>query len=1135
VATVLVCVGAGIAETPRAQAAGPFWHVNSEVIPGNVPPGGTAEIVVTVTNQGDEASHGLLSIADALPGSLNATSIIGNIVKGVKKVECSIATLRCTYNEPVNPYEQIAFTVLVESGAVPGTAATLPYQVTVEGGGAPSNVSTQRVTIDEAPTPFGIQDFELLPFNEDGTAATQAGSHPFQLTTSFVLNQTAEKSARQPIALPKDVRFTLPAGLVGDPHAVAECDEADFAATNREVNFCPTDSVVGVAAVTVDEPLAKVVTRTVPVFNLVPARGEPARLGFEVIGKVPIVIDTEVSPASHYNVIATVQNASQVAGLLSSEVTLWGVPGDSRHNASRGWECVAGGAFVSQIGKACPNSNAGLGQVPFLRLPSSCATSPSHEPVTSAAEADSWAAPGAFTARLYEWMNSEGFRLGFTGCPQLAFNPQIEVVPEEHAASTPTGLHVVVRMPQHGLLEPEALSESDVRDTTVMLPAGVELSPSAANGLVGCTESQIGFEGTDAATGSEQFTSAPSLCPPASKLGTVHIHTPLLEHELEGAMYLAEPAPNGEPGKNPFGSLVALYLVARDPVSGVLVKLAGEGELDERTLRVSTTFRSAPQVPFDELTVDLFGGPRASVTTPAKCGAYQADGVLAPWSGTAPVSTLSPATDFAVTEGAGGAPCPSGALPFGPGFSAAGTVSQAGAFTGFQLELSRPDGDQALSGVTVHLPAGVAALLSSVTLCSEVQAAAAACPADSEIGHASAVAGLGPEPFVQEGGRVFITGPYHGAPFGLDIVTPAKAGPFDLGNVNVRSRLMVNPNDASVTVVSDPLPTQLKGIPLQLKRVLVTIDRPGFEFNPTSCDPGSIAGTVTGDEGAQVARASHFQVGGCENLPFAPKLTASVAGHGSRVDGTTFTVRIESAGLGQANIHKVDLELPKALPSRQETLKKACLQAVFEANPATCSPESVIGTATIHTPVLRSALRGPAYLVSHGGEAFPDVEFVLQGENITLVLDGKTDIKSGSTFSRFETAPDAPFTTFETVLPAGPHSALGVYNPASPYDLCASKLTMPTVITAQNGAVIEQSTPVVPTGCEGVASFTKAKLTRRQLLAKALKACRKKYKRPSARRARCERAAKHRYAGKTSTTHAKKGTTHAKKARRGHP
>ena len=605
-------------------------------------------------------------------------------------------------------------------------------------------------------------------------------------------------------------------------------------------------------------------------------------------------------------------------------------------------------------------------------------------------------------------------------------------------------------------------------------------------------------------------------CPDASKLGTVHIRTPLLRDELEGSVYLADPAPNGEPGKNPFNSLVALYLVAKDPVSGVLVKLAGEGVLDEHTLRVATTFRDAPQVPFEDLKVDLFGGPRASVSTPARCGGYQADGVFTPWSGTGPVSVLSPAEDFAVTSGVGGSACPTGRLMFAPGFTAFSTNPQAGAFTGFQLELTRPDGDQALSAVSMHLPQGVAALLSSVELCSDAQAAVDACPAGSEVGKATAVAGLGPEPFVQEGGRVFITGPYHGAPFGLEIVTPAKAGPFDLGYVTVRSKLLIDPTDASVTIVSDPFPTQLRGIPLQLKKVLVTVDRPGFQFNGTSCDPTAITGTVTGDEGAAVAVSNRFQVGGCEGLAFAPKLTASVDGQASRSEGVTFRVTVESAGLGQANIHKVNLQLPRSLPSRVSTLQKACLEATFNANPASCSPESVIGNATIKTPVLKNPLSGPAYLVSHGGAAFPDVEFVLQGEGITLVLDGKTDIEGGITYSKFESAPDAPFTTFETVLPAGPHSALGAYTPAGDYNLCATKLVMPTTITAQNNHAVEQETPVATTGCSGV-KHNQTHKPLAQRYAKAIKTCRTRYKHNKSKRAGCEHKAYKTYMAKALT------------------
>jgi hypothetical protein len=365
---------------------------------------------------------------------------------------------------------------------------------------------------------------------------------------------------------------------------------------------------------------------------------------------------------------------------------------------------------------------------------------------------------------------------------------------------------------------------------------------------------------------------------------------------------------------------------------------------------------------------------------------------------------------------------------------------------------------------------------------------------------------------------VYITGPFGDAPFGLEIVTPANAGPFNLGYITVRSKLYIDPNNASVTIVSDPLPTQIRGIPLQIKRVIVNVDRPNFEFNPTNCNPTSIGGTVTGSEGASAAVSSPFQVGGCEHLPFKPTLTASTKGQASKADGANFDVTVRSAGVGQANIQKVLLQLPKALPARLPTLQKACTEGAFAANPASCPEGSVIGIATIHTPVLSSPLMGPAYLVSHGAAGFPDVEFVLQGEGITLVLDGKTQIKKQITYSKFDSAPDAPFTVFETVLPQGPHSALTANLPEKDrFNLCSSSLRMPTEIVGQNGAVIKQNTRIQEQGCRGVKAVEQTRLSRAQLLKRALAACRRRHRRSRAKRVACEKQSRKRFAAKNAT------------------
>ncbi len=1043
------CLALGVLRVSPAFAAAPRWQLSSSATPTNLPPGGEGKIFVVASNLGDTEVNGAttpVSVIAELPPGLSATAISGESFepgtaagrpKSGGEVTCTPSSLSCEFKGTLSPYGslEIAIAVKVEKEAPSGA----DDEVRIEGGGAPSASLTKPVTVNGAPTPFGIEGYELSPENEDGSPDVQAGSHPFQLTTAIALNRVAEsyeffgqhRLASQPAALAKDLRVNLPPGLIGAPSAVAQCTDLEFGHTIKpaEINQCPAESAVGVAVGTVNEPaLTHQFTFAVPLFNMTPARGEPARFGFIASG-VAVILDTSVRTGGDYGVTVSVKDISELAGFLSSSVTIWGVPGDPSHNRSRGWECL----------RTEPGCAPGpLQAQAFLTLPTSCTGS-----LKSTVEADAWSQPGVFLAPR-EALSEQSLE----GCDRLPFASSIEVAPVGEAASTPTGLNVALHVPQESTLSASALAEADVKDTTVTLPEGMQINPASADGLEACSLGQVGLESPG----------APS-CPEASKVGTVRIKTPLLPNELEGGVYLA--AQNA----NPFGSLIALYILAEDPVSGVRVKLAGKVSPNLATGQLVSTFESTPQLPFEALKLEFFGGPRAPLSTPAYCGTYTTTASLTPWSGTAPAT---PSSSFQITQGPNGTPCQN-PLPFSPSLTAGSTSLQAGAFTPFTTTISREDGNQNLGAVQLHLPPGLLGLLSSVTPCPEPQAAQGACGPQSLIGHTVASVGLGTDPFTVPG-QVFITGPYEGAPYGLSIVTPAIAGPFSLGTVIVRARIEVDPHTSALTVTSDPLPQILDGIPLQIKHVNVTVDRAGFAFNPTNCSPLAVTGIMSSTQGASAPASVPFQVANCATLPFKPKLTAVTAGRTSKANGASLHIKVTS-GPGQANIAKTVLVLPKQLPSRLTTIQKACLAAVFEANPATCPSGSVIGTATIHTPILNSPLTGPGYLVSHGGAAFPDAEFVLQGEGITLILDGQTNIKKGITSSTFNAVPDAPFSTFDAVLPRGPHSAFAAYG-----SLCAQNLVMPTTIVGQNGALLTQSTKIAVTGCKAV-TISKRKLS----------------------------------------------------------
>ncbi len=1116
----VVALFAALACAPSALAAPtPYWSLGSSPAPAHLVPGQTGKIVVTAANLGDVAMNGTAStitITDVLPAGLALSGAPKGFLGGnsAQQMKCtpekapSSEPVRCTFSESVEPSEGLRILIPVKVELPGGTDTTLQNEVKAEGGGAAASSTTQATRVSSEQAAFGIEKYSLRPEEEGGTPDLQAGSHPFQMTTTFALNQTA---IEEPIELPKNLQFELPPGLLGNTNAnrIPRCSEVQFTTLGEGNNQCPYNSAIGVAEVEVNEPITfkeGPTNRTVPVFNLEPAPGEPARFGFVAL-KDPVVLQTAVRTGSDYGVTVTAKNTSQAAGVLASKVTIWGVPGDSRHNSARGWECVAGGKLRGSLPPCAAQEP--LAPEPFLTMPASC-----NGPLLSPARAQSWVKG----APLLEAVLNEN-PVSFGGCNLLPFTPSIKVDTEEASGSAPTGMTVEVKLPQDGILSPTGLAEADVKETTVVLPEGVLLNPAAATGLAACSAFDVGFLGADETlqSANNAFSPAPAMCPEAAKVGTVTITTPVLKNELKGAVYLAAEH------TSPFQAPLVIYITAEDRETGIVVKLAGKVTPDPATGQLVSTFENTPQVPFESLKVKFFGGPRASVSSPPFCGAHQATASLVPWS----TGIAVPAsTSFETTSGPGGSPCPTTPLPYAPRFQAGPANLHAAGFTPFTLTIGRPDGQQALNGITVHLPEGMAAVLASVTPCPEPPFGQPwACGGESLIGHATTTSGLGSEPF-SLGGSVYLTSGYDGAPFGLLVETAAKAGPFDLGLVDVRSRINVDPNTAAVTVTTDGgprgeiVPTFLKGVPVQLKQINVTIDRPNFQFNPTSCDPMSTTGTLSGAEGAAAAVSAPFQVTNCASLPFAPKLSASVAHQASKANGAGLNVTVESAGLGQANIKKVSLQLPIQLPSRLSTIQKACLAAVFAANPASCPEGSNIGRAKISTPVLGNPLEGPAYLVSHGGAAFPDVEFVLQGEGILLILDGHTDIKKGITYSRFEAAPDAPFTKFVTELPTGPHSALAAFVPAAKnFDLCGTQLLMPTEIVAHDGATIKQTTNIAVTGC-GKSSV----LSYRQMQAKKLKAalaiCHKKKNKH--KRLACEKQARKKYGPKKAAKHKKK-------------
>jgi uncharacterized repeat protein (TIGR01451 family) len=1130
-AALAIGAPAASAESPSPV---PWWGSTSGSEPTNLHTGETGRIVVTAENRGDAPTSGEVTISDVLPAGLTATGIEGVAGEGVGlsgnrgPVSCTLETLTCTFSGTLNPYEQIEvdISVSVKAGAASGEQNT----ATVSGGGAAGAVSASHAIEVDGSERFGVEDYELIPENPGGSLDTGAGSHPFQLTSVIALNTAPLEPGSGPraVALVKDLSPELPAGLIADPLALARCTGARFAADE-----CPADTVVGVLTLTFDAPNTPYGfdTITAPIFNMTPSPGEPARFGARALEVVSVLLEAGLRSGGDYGVTLAAEALTQIERLLSMKLTFWGVPGDPRHDSQRGVGCLEDSGACTPSEEAHPK--------PFLTLPASCG-----EPLQSTLMGDSWQQDFEQPSRLYPLASATLPVLG--GCNRLPFAPEIAVTPERTQASTPSGFDVDLHVPQESGENPAAVESSAVRDITIALPAGVALNPAGADGLEACSRGQVGFTGWQAldpeiepGVQTPTFTGKPpeplepgmSFCPNGAKLGTVKIKTPISANPLQGTIYLA--AQNA----NPFSSLVAVYVVAKDRESGTLVELPGSVSLNEATGQITVTLQNMPELPFEDIELHFFGEALAPLATPARCGAYTTQASFVPWStepGDEAAATVGASSTFDITSGPKtlseprGSPCPGQSLPFSPSLTAGTTSLQAGAFSPLTATVSREDGQQALRGLQLRLPPGLSAMLATVPLCPEAQANAGSCTSASEIGQTTVSAGLGGDPYTFTGGRVYLTGPYNGtgsctpagalpggaqsswagaqsassscAPFGLSIVAPVKAGPLDLENavenhpscdcLVIRAKIEVDPQTAQLTITTGSIPTIIDGIPLQIKDFNLTIGGVGgksnFIFNPTSCNAMSITGTIDGDEGADAPVSASFHVANCQTLKFKPTLTASSEGRAEALKGgggASLNVKIASRGGPgssgeEANIKRVDLTLPRLLPARlQPTLQNACRKAQFAKDPAGCPPDSFVGTATAVTPVLGGlggvaggglggTLIGPAIFVTQGGEAFPDLDLVLQGEGVKILLTGHTDIKGDVTYAKLENFPDAPISSFDLVLPEGPHSALVSGLPRNKHSLCGQSLEMPATIEGQNGAVVSQTTKVSIQGCK---------------------------------------------------------------------
>jgi hypothetical protein len=1032
---------------------------------------------VTATDVGGAATSAVptltLSIGP-LPAGISTRAINETDISTHGVWNCPAAaegtTLTCTYSVAVpalttSPTIHIPLTV---DGALAPERSTLP--VTLSGGEAGTDTEDVPLVVSPVPAGPGVAAFWAGAFDADGRPVVQAGAHPYSASSGFWLNSVLAPNGVTIVPVGRFLRTArvgLPPGFVGDPMATQQrCPQYAPAVSTEEKSSLCSLLAAGVGRLFVGKGAWNVIglggakSETSQIFNDVPAFGTAAEFAANVNQLGNVSLTGSVRSGTDFGVDVTGLNLPAFQEVWASITALEGFP-------------------ASTLGKA------------FLRNPTDC----------SLQQQEAAAGKGPFaTMGTNSWANPDPGAIEdeasaaqpvVTGCAALTAawrgegsepeKPSFEFRPATNQASAPTGATARLHIPQAGLTDPNKLGTSDLKKTVVTLPQGLGLNPSAGQGLQSCTEAQVGYEtpgkpgGEPLPANATRFDEAPVTCPEGSKLGTVQVRSPLLEEELEGTIYLAAQE------ENPFHSLIALYLVVESERFGLTLKLPGEVKPDPTTGQLTATFDDNPQLPFEELTLHLRGGgPRSLMATPEVCGHYATTGALTPWS----AESTSPSEAAAVEEPGFniGASCAgsAGSRPFAPSFEAGTTATQAGAYSPLVIKIARKDGEQELNRLEFTLPKGLTGKLAGIPYCPDASIAAAegrsgkaeqasaSCPAASELGTVDTAAGYGSEP-IHVGGHVYLAGPYEGAPLSAVVITPAVAGPFDLGNVVVRAPLFVNPETAQITTRSDPIPTILKGIPLKLRSVTIDVNRSGFTLNPTSCEPMSVTASLGSSNGATATPSSRFQVGNCKALAFRPKLALSLKGATKHAGHPALkAVLTYPQGPGYANIARAQVNLPHSEFIDQGNLNKTCTKPVLLAG--NCPASSIYGKAKAWTPLLEKPLEGNVYLVGGYGYKLPALVAELNGQ-IRVVLAGKVDSGPNKGIrNTFEAVPDAPVEKFVLEMKGGPKYSLL----ENSENLCKKPQRAIARFTAQNG-MVDQTKPLIANQCHKAKKQKKSK------------------------------------------------------------